>query len=927
MLYWYLLAFAIVAIIVSIALVCRHNVLMRKQVQAEIKRKQIENDPNYQQLVVDMKVLVTLITSSPERYLNITKRQEIKICGDDAIKNAERFGIQKDYYGYAEYYVLKMAQVDILTKLNRLNESFIKSAIDNNKELFDNIDGKSLDQQQRTAIVIDELHNLIVAGAGSGKTLTILGKVLYLLKNGVSPQEILLIAFTKKSAGELSERVNRNLPIAIDVATFHKLGLDIITRNSNERPDIDDKMDSYIEDYFSKELIKHNEQIQVFLEFIGYYFNVPMELKADGTLGEKIESEQSIDLEPLDEKYKKLVEGEKKTIKGERVKSIEELIIANFLFLNGVKYEYEQSYPFETDKTKKRYRPDFYLVDYYIYLEHFGVDKNNRCPWLSEIEEQKYITGIEWKRGLHAENNTKLIETYSYFQNEGRLLEELREILLSNGVTLEPISNDNMLKLVNEIQSENTIREFVKLCCTFIKLFKSNGYDETHFAELKNQLTISLSSRDYINQFLSTRTLHFLNIVERVFLYYKLRLDKNNAIDFSDMINIATKQVQERGIDTKYKHIIIDEYQDIGMDRYKLIKAIIEKTAAHLMCVGDDWQSIYRFAGSDASLFMSFSRYWGETQISKIENTYRNSQELINIASAFVMKNPKQIPKMLRSQKSCSNPVWLHFYNDNNFFVVLDRLLKRIIKEYGESASVLMLGRTNHDIELLRLNKNHSNGNFNSGIEPFTIRGSNVISKKYDKLKIEFLTVHKSKGLEAENVIILNMKNDRLGFPNQIADDPILQTLLPSEDNFSFAEERRLFYVALTRTKNKTHILVPDKNASGFAKEIKSLCCLEIPDGENLIVNNPNCPKCKTGRLLVRQASDNSKKYFVGCSNFPACDFTNNDTSIVERPIRCSSCGGFLVVRKGTAGQFLGCTNYPDCRKTAKINSDNLNSL
>jgi DNA helicase-4 len=349
--------------------------------------------------------------------------------------------------------------------------------------------------------------------------------------------------------------------------------------------------------------------------------------------------------------------------------------------------------------------------------------------------------------------------------------------------------------------------------------------------------------------------------------------------------------------------------------RYELIKAIIEKTSAHLMCVGDDWQSIYRFAGSDANLFMDFSNYWGETQISKIENTYRNSQELINIASSFVMKNPKQIPKMLRSQKTCINPVCLYYYKENNFFAVLERLLKNIIKESGENANILMLGRTNHDIELLLLNKNDSRKNGDSDIEAFVIKGNRVICKNHEKLNIEFLTVHKAKGLEAENVIIINMKNDKLGFPNKISDDPVLQMLLPSEDNFPFAEERRLFYVALTRTKNRTFILVPDKNASEFANEIKSLCHLEIPDGENLIVKNPNCPKCKTGRLVMRQTNE-SHKYFVACSNFPACDFTNNNTSIIEQPIRCSDCGGFLVVRNGKHGNFLGCTNYPDCRNT-----------
>jgi len=884
----------------------KKNEKIKAQIEKErLLKEQTENDPVFQQLVSDMKNLVTVITSTPEHYLAADERIDIKKRIENALKNITLFHIKKDYYGYPEYNALKFAQADILTKLQKLNEMFIKETLEKQKELFDNIDGKSLDKQQRMAIVIDELHNLVIAGAGSGKTLTILGKAAYLLKRGILPQEILLIAFTRKSAGELEERINRNLASGIKARTFHKLGLDIIANNNKERPDIDDNFYTYLEDYFSNELIKYHDDVQTFLEFIGYYFNIPIELKADGTLGDKIENEQNADLETLGEKYNRIIAGEKKTIKGECVKSLEELIIANFFFLNGVEYEYEREYPHPTDKMRKRYRPDFYIKDYDIYLEHFGVEKNGRCQWLSEIEEKKYLDGIEWKRETHKTNGTKLIETYSYFQAEGKLLINLKNILLENNVILSPITSDKMFLLVKEIQTENTNKEFIKLCGTFIQLFKSNGYDESFFAVMKEKFS-NANIKNYFNQFLTTRTLHFLNIVEKIYLYYQARLAQNRAIDFSDMINNAAHIVQEKGT-SPYKYIIIDEYQDIGMDRYKLIKAIIEKTGARLMCVGDDWQSIYRFAGSDANLIMQFSKYWGETQVSKIESTYRNSQELINIASHFVMKNPNQIKKTLRSQKNCENPVCMYYYNKNNFNSVLEKLLDYIVKEYGEDANVLFLGRTNYDIEQLNT-------------DAFIIKNDTVICKNHEQLKIQFLTVHKSKGLEADNVIILNMKNDKLGFPNKIADDPILQLFLPSEDGFAFAEERRLFYVALTRTRNKTFLLVPDQNASEFANEIKALCYLEIPDGESLIVNNPKCPRCKTGRLVIRQAND-TNKYFAGCSNFPACDFTNNDISIIEYPIKCPNCGGFLVVRNSKHGQFLGCTNYPYCRHTAQINN------
>jgi DNA helicase-4 len=883
------------------------------------QRIRVEGNPVYRDLVATMKVLVTSITNSPERYLTRAEREGVKLKIDKVLQQAQQFQIKKKYCGYAEYYELIIASTDILPKLDELNECFVQSALEQHKLLFDNIDGKSLDMQQRRAVVIDEKYNLVIAGAGSGKTLTILGKVAYLLQQGVKANEILLIAFTRKSAGELEERISRNLHMDIKTGTFHKLGLDIITKNNKQRPDIDDNIDKYVQDYFSQKILEDNDAIVEFIEFIGYYFNIPIELKADGTLGEKIENENYADLETLKNKYNKVMAKEKKTIKGEMVKSMEELIIANFLFLNGIDYEYEREYPYQTDKMRKRYRPDFWLTGYDIYLEHFGIDKYGKCPWLSAIEAQKYTDGITWKRQLHTDNHTKLIETYSYFQSEGKLLINLREILLSSGTLLKPISNNEVKPLLMELQTENVSREFFRLCITFITLFKSNGYDAGYFERLRKQI-----KTDYFvtsNPFTIDRSLRFISIIQKVYQYYQLRLKQNKAIDFADMIGNATGIVTNGGIIDSYKHIIIDEYQDIGMDRYRLIKAIIDKTGAHLMCVGDDWQSIYRFAGSDSDLFVNFAKYWGSTSVSKIENTYRNSQELINIASKFIMQNPVQISKTLRSNKLLQNPICIHYYG-NNLITVLTGIIDSIVEEQGEQTSILLLGRINNDIKLLRFNKNSDYGRANEDIEPFSIRAGSIVYKKYPELRLAFLTVHKSKGLEADNVIIINMKNARLGFPNKIADDPLLQLLIPYEDKYPYSEERRLFYVALTRTRGKTFLLVPDRNASVFIDEIKPFCHIETLDGKNIVANNPLCPKCKTGKLRLRQISEFGKP-FVSCSNFPSCDFTNNDTSIIERPTKCPSCGGFLVVRKSSnGGMFLGCTNYPTCKHTKAIGTD-----
>jgi DNA helicase-4 len=176
--------------------------------------------------------------------------------------------------------------------------------------------------------------------------------------------------------------------------------------------------------------------------------------------------------------------------------------------------------------------------------------------------------------------------------------------------------------------------------------------------------------------------------------------------------------------------------------------------------------------------------------------------------------------------------------------------------------------------------------------------------------------------LEADNVIVLNFKNDKLGFPNQIADDDVLNLVLTNADSFKFAEERRLFYVAITRTKNRVFVLTDNKNPSPFFKEFsesKSVCFASIRKETD--ENRTNCPYCKTGVLLK---VEHEGRAFVGCSNFPKCKYTLRDATILLNPKKCPSCGGFLVKRRGPNGHwFVGCTNYPYCEYTEQLNSDN----
>ena len=324
-------------------------------------------------------------------------------------------------------------------------------------------------------------------------------------------------------------------------------------------------------------------------------------------------------------------------------------------------------------------------------------------------------------------------------------------------------------------------------------------------------------------------------------------------IDFNDMINKSTEIVKLGFLPNNYKYIIIDEYQDISVSRFKLIKEIQNKTNAKVICVGDDWQSIYRFSGSDINLFSNFEKYFGPSKFLKIEKTYRNSQELIDIASNFVTQNPNQLTKDLKSDKHTINPIKAYSYTEN-IAEAVENSIKDILLEFDETKEILLLGRTRYDVFKILENNDIFETNEDCSI---------ITYKKLPNLKISFLTVHKSKGLEADNVILLNMENSLLGFPNRISSDPVLSLVLNDSEEYEYAEERRLFYVAITRTKNRTYLVAPKEHYSPFLEELILNNSVEKMEDEKKIniENKTSCLKCKKGHLIIRTNSATNTEF------------------------------------------------------------------
>lgn len=709
------------------------------------------------------------------------------------------------------------------------NEAVAKRKLEKAYDLIGDVEGRKLDEQQMMCILKESHNHLVIAGAGTGKTTTIVGKIKYMLRScRCKPEEILVLSFTNVSAAEMKTRIEKETGEKIMASTFHKLGMSIISRYEGIMPKIT-KLNMHD---FIREQMAVNMKNPFYLKLLADYVDFGKFV---------IRSEFDFENEKEYQDYLRL--NPPKTLNGELVKSYGEMNIANFLKRNGITYEYEKEYEKDT-RTEEygQYYPDFYLTDYGIYIEYFGINRNGKVPpYFSSRHgrnpSEEYNDSIQWKRNTHKENSTKLIECYSYEISEGDLTENLEKKLKQAGVEFKPVPAEKLWEQI--VKEENGILGgLVELFETVITLSKNNNYSIENL--------YNLNARTYRDKGINS----FIALVEPVYNAYEEYLKNNNEIDFNDMINKAAGYIKEGGIDSPYRYVIVDEYQDMAKARYNLLKVMRESADYELFCVGDDWQSIYRFAGSDIGLTLNFEQYWGATERSKIETTYRFNNSLIEISGDFIMKNPRQLIKDIKG-KSNDYRFALAEINAYKEDIAVDFMVEAL-DDLPKNSSVFFIGRYSFDSKLLDKNRK-----LTCEYDVPTGRVKVKYGRRPD-LKMEFVSAHKSKGLQADYVFIINNKNSRTGFPSQIQDAPVLKMLLDNNEQFPFAEERRLFYVALTRAKVKTFLLTVSGMESEFVMELREKY------GERLKYRKNICPLCG-GRLIKHTGIYGD---FLGCSNY-----------------------------------------------------------
>lgn len=379
----------------------------------------------------------------------------------------------------------------------------------------------------------------------------------------------------------------------------------------------------------------------------------------------------------------------------------------------------------------------------------------------------------------------------------------------------------------NSSLEESGFESFLKLSYADLPEEKIDNID--HLYSLMRNYRVNFAE---ISESLRKRFRHFwqkedlkqnlaqLDELENLVSQYEVYLKKNHSIDFAGLLEEAINYTDPI---YAYDYVIIDEYQDISPLEYLLIQNLRQLRPFKLFCVGDDWQTIYQFAGSEISLILNFEKCWGETSRFRIEQTYRFPERLAKLSGSFIMHDHAQLRKQIRgvlvydkdqiveingpSERTDLNSLYFFFLN------------------MPEHASVFLIGRYNFDIKKI------SRCEFLS----FEISEEKVLISMHERpdLRISFLSAHKSKGLQADYVLIINCRNTVLGFPSRMKENDIfhivrevaIQKLERRKTKKrrceKFSEERRLFYVAMTRARKRILFLTVQEKESPFILELR----------------------------------------------------------------------------------------------------------
>ncbi len=782
----------------------------------------------------------------------------------------------------------------------KLRESYEAKQLSNRKHFFDLIESNPLTEQQRLSVIRNNDLNLVLAAAGTGKTSVMVAKALDLIESGEAKNsDVLLLAYNNAASKELDERIilrgkaygatEADRP---KVSTFHALGRKILKECG---------INTYLSD-FSNDPVKLEVWVTQWL--VDYIKSSPDSLKR--FLALSYQPVSPFDFESKEEYDAYIRDNEYRTLQGERVRGYQELLIANWLFMNNVEYEYEAPYV-----TKRRidigfdYRPDFHIANTNIYIEHFGIDRDGNTR--SDINRDEYNNDIKNKRLLHTECQTSLLETYHYDWAEDNLENRLLVLMSEAGIKTSEKPPEEIFETLKDLGLiEKSAKRYLK-CLQAIRVERLE--DESILLRLEENSIVSAQE--------------YTELLGSLHSAYKDELETQKRIDFDDMIIRSTDAITSGHFVPKWRHILVDEFQDISAARMDFIRALINHGPTPLLtAVGDDWQSIYRFSGGKLELMTRFEELVGSHTLTKLDKTFRYNNSIADIAGTFVMQNPEQYSKNVVTHTQVNTPqVYLLDSKVGNEIKPEEQVAQilKVIKDNDPDGSVAVLARYRYLLG----------------------KAKEAVINTTPFRDIKYWTFHGSKGLEADYCVLIGFFQGKTGFPNMNKEEALVEALLPSLDTYPHSEERRLLYVALTRAKNKSYLIADPMAPSEFITELLT------PKYELHIASNTfkekfreifKCPICTTGyfRKISGKFGD-----FYSCTSGSICpskpricdkcgspsldtrnnSICNNHDCKNEKAI-CERCGRPMKLRDGKFGQFWGCTGYgikhDQCKHTRK---------
>lgn len=782
---------------------------------------------------------------------------------------------------------LEALRADVDQVVGELNRQIVQAELVEHADFFSSIESSPLTEEQARAVIAYDNATQLLAAAGSGKTSVMVARAAYAVMRGfTTPERVLLLAFNKAAAQELQERVEARFAAAgldasgVRASTFHAFGLWLVGTAEGAKPGLAD-------------WVSDGREVRKVLEIVERLCARDRGFAHDWGMYRALYARISEDMAAEEPDAR---DGDRSgflTFKGDVVKSHGERMIADWLYLHHVDYEYERPFAEEDtgSETHRQYRPDFYYPDIDAYHEHWALGRDGRPP----AEFADYAKGMEWKRQLHARCGTDLVETTWAGVVWGDGLAQLEQALASRGMT--PRFDPNRPPQ-SEWAGPVDAKRVARLIRTFMSHVKANGLNQSDVDARVGQTAGAPS----------TRSAMFLRIYWAVHHEWQRELAAAGAVDYDDMLASAAAHLESGRVTPDVDLVLADEFQDASQTRARIVRALLRRPGTYLLAVGDDWQAINRFAGADLAVMSRFTDWFGPGPQLALTTTFRCTQTICEVARRFVAKNADQFDKQMRS----------HLGPGGHAVVVaatadtrrtLTQLFERLaadvrsgaLRPSGDALTVDVLGR-------------------------YRKLQQDVPPRIPDGLKVTFRTMHAAKGLEADIVVVIGAVSGTFGFPSAIEDDPVLTAAMPSPEAFPHAEERRLFYVALTRARQRAYVLTREDRPSPFVTELAT----DGRDGSVKTVGfaqeKPRaCPGCAKGTLRPRTGKFGG---FFGCTRYPACNYTEDDpehresrSSPRQAPARlCDRCGtGRLVQRKGPRGRFLGCTSYPVCRNTASL--------